>query len=541
MKSVIVLQARTNSSRLPAKVLLPVHDMPLVILAAKRASNTGREIIIATSEEPSDDELASVIKRHGFSCFRGSLKDTLDRTVAALASFDDDVLVFRLTADNIFPDGRLLDEIEKDFLNRDLDYLCCNGEASGLPYGVSAELTILRHLREASISAVLPYDREHVTPYVVRKFGATNFEYSKLKGLGRYRCTVDCFDDYLNILKVFDGVENPTMVGILELLDKLSSMDFQPISEIAASKLVFGSAQLGLQYGVANSTGLPSLEYSENLIKTGIANGIEFLDTARAYGNSEEVIGTALTGGWDTRVKVITKLSPLEECPKMAAPEIVKAFVDASVYQSCSALRTRYLDVLMMHRASHLLDWNGAVYKRILELRDLGVIAEIGVSVQTPEELSSALGNSDVSFIQMPFNILDWRWDAVISQIELTKLKRKLTIHVRSALLQGLLSSKNEEHWKRARVENYTQVLAWLDGKVASLGFSSVVELCLSFAKSFSWIDGVVVGMETSEQLAENIRLFGTPSLPSTVFERLLLDRPLIEGVSLNPAYWNEA
>lgn len=171
MKSVVVLQARTNSSRLPGKVLLPIKGEPLAVLAAKRAANTGRQVIVATSTEWSDDGLAALLKGQGLGCFRGSLDDVLGRVVSALAEYDDQTIVFRLTADNIFPDGNLLDVMEADFLARGLDYLCSNGEPSGLPYGMSAEVTRLAHLREASLEASVDFDREHVTPYVIRKFG----------------------------------------------------------------------------------------------------------------------------------------------------------------------------------------------------------------------------------------------------------------------------------------------------------------------------------------------------------------------------------
>ena len=109
MNSVAVLQARTNSSRLPGKVLLPIKGIPLAVLAAKRAANTGRNVIIATSLESSDDGLAALIQSNGLRCFRGSLKNTLDRFVSALSVYDDQDIVFRLTADNVFPDGALLD------------------------------------------------------------------------------------------------------------------------------------------------------------------------------------------------------------------------------------------------------------------------------------------------------------------------------------------------------------------------------------------------------------------------------------------------
>ena len=133
MKTVAILQARTNSSRLPGKVLLPINGIPMVVLAAKRAANTGREVIVATSCERSDDALAELLTRHGVRCVRGSLNNTLQRFLSALEVYEADTLVFRLTADNVFPDGALLDEIERDFVKRELDYLCCNGEVSGLP------------------------------------------------------------------------------------------------------------------------------------------------------------------------------------------------------------------------------------------------------------------------------------------------------------------------------------------------------------------------------------------------------------------------
>ena len=104
MSSVIVLQARTNSSRLPGKVMLPIKGFPLVVLAAKRAGNTGRSVIVATSRETSDDGLVALLQSYGLKYFRGSLENTLDRIVKALVAYDDQTVVFRLTADNVFPD-----------------------------------------------------------------------------------------------------------------------------------------------------------------------------------------------------------------------------------------------------------------------------------------------------------------------------------------------------------------------------------------------------------------------------------------------------
>ena len=135
--SIIIIQARMNSSRLPGKVLMPIKSIPIVVLASKRASNTGRKLLVVTSNEKTDDVLCSELEKYKVDYYRGSLDNVLDRFVSAMKDLSDKTIVFRLTADNIFPDGDLLDKLEKEFINLKLKYLACNGYESGLPYGVS--------------------------------------------------------------------------------------------------------------------------------------------------------------------------------------------------------------------------------------------------------------------------------------------------------------------------------------------------------------------------------------------------------------------
>lgn len=540
LKSIAIVQARTGSSRLPAKVLLPVGGVPLVVLAARRAANTGRDVLVATSNEPSDDVLAELICKSGISCFRGSLVNTLQRLVDALDGYDNQTTVFRLTADNVLPDGSLLDEMEEEFIRLGLKYLCCNGERSGLPYGMSAELTRAQYLREAAAITNNDYDQEHVTPYIRRTYGEHYFERYKHLNMGHYRCTVDCLDDYFAINQVFSGIQAPEKVSAFDLIDRLPSATYQPHQSKALKKLVLGTAQLGFAYGIANAKGKPTQAVAENLIKTVIANGAVFVDTASAYGDSEEVIGHALKSGWEGRVQVITKLSPLIDCLADVTTTTVNALVDASIYQSCAALRTQQLDVLMLHRASHLSDWSGAVWARMLEHKARGIVKALGVSVQSPEELQNALAARDVEFIQMPFNLLDWRWDTLIAQIREVKQQRTLVIHVRSALLQGLLPSNSDEHWLRANVVNPQSVMKWLESQSREANCATVAEFCLSYVKSMDWVDGVVVGMENGEQLAENIRIFTGTDLTPEQIQSSLANRPYLEVTSLNPACWSK-
>lgn len=540
MASIAVLQARTNSLRLPAKVLLPIKGLALAVLAAKRAANTGRPVIVATSREWSDDGLVAHLKSHDLNYFRGSLENTLDRIISALVDYHGDTIVFRLMADNIFPDGALLDEMEAEFLTESLDYLCCNGESSGLPYGMSVEVTRLAHLREAARESVDAHEQEHVTPYVIRKFGQRNFRKYKYLEKGHYRCTIDCLDDYLAVQQVFADVLDPVEEPFLELLRRLEKAPLQPFGDSPTPRLVFGTAQLGGQYGIANKTGQPSQMACQELIKTAIANGVTHLDTARAYGNSEAMIGQALKNGWKGRVKIITKLSPLQDCPSDAAISTVHAFVDASVHKSCASLGVQSVDVMMLHRASHLTAWNGDVWQRLLELKDSGAIGELGASIQSADELSTMLDVPEIQYIQLPFNILDWRWDAIIPKILATKDSRKLIVHVRGALLQGLLPSLDEQHWRQANVERSSAVIGWLSDQVTACERRNVIDLCLSYVNSLPWVDGIATGMENMHQLIQNVSYFNYSPLREMQVEWIRKTRPKLSEMTLNPSLWGK-
>lgn len=538
MSSVVVIQARTNSNRLPGKVFLPVGGFSLVILAAKRASNTGRMVIVTTSYERMDDQLALLLGEHDIRCSRGSLDNVLERVVNALKEYDDETLVFRLTADNVFPDGSLLDEIEEDFGSRNLDYLCCNGTQSGLPHGMSAELTKLKHLRDADKAAKNVHDKEHVTPIIRRKFGDSYFTKYLDLHTGHYRCTVDCLDDYLAIRDVFSGVDSPIDIPAMDLLRRLPGAFLQPSQSRPVNKLVLGTAQLGMDYGITNRTGKPNAAAAEFLVKMAIANGTNFIDTAHSYGDSETIIGKAIASGWGGRVKIITKLSPMAGYPEDAASFAIEALVEASIYKSCMSLCKKKLDVVMLHRASHLTDWNGAVWNKLIQLKAEGVIEALGISVQSPTELEAALEVRDVQFIQMPFNVLDWRWDHLVTKLKTTKEHRDLVVHTRSVLLQGLLLSTDAEQWGKANVPRYEVVTSWLTDQALKFSCGSLTELCLSYVKSHDWIDGVVVGVDSVGQLSENLKILDGPDMPLCELDYIKQHRPQLDQESLNPAYW---
>lgn len=538
MRSVVVIQARTSSSRLPAKVLLPIAGYPLVVLAARRAANTGKEVIVAISDDKTDDYLADVLSDLEIKFFRGSLKNVLSRFVDALIPFDDQTVIVRLTADNVLPDGYLIDEVEKYFIEMQLDYLICNGADSGLPYGLSMELTRLGHLRAALHETTDAFDIEHVTPSIRRKFGSHYFkEYLPLK-MGNYRVTVDCLEDYLLIANLFGSVGNPTEARSITLIENLKDLVELPISSKPVKKLVFGAVQLGMSYGVANSTGKPNFAQSKKMLKTAINNGVSAIDTASSYGDSELIIGNSLDRGLKSRVSIITKLDPLGNLPAQAETSVIDSFVDASVYRSLSRLGADQIDTLLLHRASHMTEFNGAIFKRLLSHLDSGLIGSLGVSVQSPAEFIEALDYTAIGHIQMPFNLLDWRWEDAIAQLKRARASRNIVIHLRSVFLQGLLLLRDGRAWKKANYSDPDALFHWLDGAVELYERESIQDLCISFVNGLDWVDGIVIGMETHAQLAENLMLFSKKPLDASQYDELVGSRPHLQEATLNPSLW---
>lgn len=541
MKATLLLQARTNSSRLPAKVLLPVGGVPLVVLAARRAGNAGLPVKVVTSRESSDDLLCDVLATWAIDYFRGELDDTLKRFVDAIEGMADDHVIVRLTGDNVFPDGEFIDEMLQDFEQRGLAYLGCGGELSGLPYGVSAEVTRVGCLREAHRETDSRFDREHVTPWIIARYGRAYFERYRPLGMAHYRCTVDTLDDYQSVARLFAHSNQSEREPLGSLLERLKAESPDLVTETPATRMVLGTAQFGLNYGIANRCGQPQQSLVNDLVRTAIRNGVQYLDTARAYGDSEQVLGAALAGGWSSRTTVITKLSPLDDCPADASPEVVKAFAERSVYQSCHLLGVARIDALLLHRASHLTAWSGVVWETAKQLKQQGIVGKIGVSVQSPEEALMALEKETVSIIQLPFNILDFRWESVITKISEVREKRQLTILARSALLQGLLTTGQRDLWKRARCPNAEQLLAWLNRQAAIYCHGNVVDLCVRYVLSQKWIDGIVMGVDTKEQLLDNLRVMGTEPWSDEQLVKMVQDRPQVPRETLDPSSWIKA
>ena len=536
----VVIQARTGSRRLPAKSLVSFRGKPMAVLAARRAASHGHNVVLATSTDVSDNMLAAAAAADGLAVVRGPLNDVLARFCLAIGDVPDRTPVVRLTGDNIVPDGGLITEVIEAFEAEMADYMTTGTATSGLPYGVSVEIMRASHLRAAHAEAVTALEREHVTPWIRARFPTTTFERYGALALNRFRLTIDTMDDLQSMDRVFPTDGAPETVPWLDIVKRAHLGLFQPKTCSSCDELIMGTAQLGMQYGITNSSIIhPS--NGRDMIREAVANGVAWVDTARAYGASEEIVGSVLASGWDDRISVVTKLSPLANWQPQDQPKGVRAAAEASLWASCKALGQNRLDTVLLHRQVHWNAWDGAVASVLREWVEAGQIKRLGVSVQSPEELEAALDVADFSHIQMPFNILDHRWDKVLPRLVQVRGARGLTVHIRSVLLQGLLMSDDAQKWNLAGHTKWVETRRWLTETSKHLAQPGVDALCINWVRGLPWVDGIVVGMDNLDQLRRNISIFSESPLSEEAFKQLPNNKPYLTNQTLDPAQWENA
>ena len=168
MTTLAIIQARTSSSRLPGKVLMPIGGKAMILYQLERLmrSRCIDRLILATSDHSSDDALADIVEAAGFSVFRGDLHDVLER-FRACAARENPTTVVRLTGDCPLSDPALIDELVEAFVEGAWDYLanCVDEQELSVPDGFDAEVFRAELLEIAASEAKLPSQREHVTPW----------------------------------------------------------------------------------------------------------------------------------------------------------------------------------------------------------------------------------------------------------------------------------------------------------------------------------------------------------------------------------------
>lgn len=220
-----ILQARCSSSRLPGKVLKPILGEPMIarqIERLRRSQRIGR-LIVATSNEASDDPLAELCGELCIDCFRGSLDDVLDRFYQAAKTFPTEH-VLRLTGDCPLAAPEVIDGCIDFHLAGNYDY-STNALRETFPDGLDVEVFRFSCLEEAWKEARLPSEREHVTPFIHRRPERYRIgHYQQAQNLSELRWTVDRAEDFQLIEAIYTALypANPAFstADVLALLER---------------------------------------------------------------------------------------------------------------------------------------------------------------------------------------------------------------------------------------------------------------------------------------------------------------------------------
>ncbi len=194
-----VIQARMSSARLPGKVLLPLAGEPMIVRQLERTAraSTLDRIVVATSTDPGDDQLADVLTGAGIEVMRGPLEDVLTRYQQAIETYRPDVVV-RMTADCPLISPAIIDHVVQAFHASDADYVS-NTMQPTYPDGQDVEVVTAGVLQEAAATFTDPHEREHVTLGIYRRpehFAIENVIDPTGRDNSHLRWTVDTPEDY---------------------------------------------------------------------------------------------------------------------------------------------------------------------------------------------------------------------------------------------------------------------------------------------------------------------------------------------------------
>jgi aryl-alcohol dehydrogenase-like predicted oxidoreductase len=285
-------------------------------------------------------------------------------------------------------------------------------------------------------------------------------------------------------------------------------------------KLALGTVQFGLPYGISNQSGQVSLESAKDIIALAKSSGIDTLDTAIGYGESESYLGHIDVSNF----KVVTKLSGIPD-----DVSDVGVWVRDQMHASLQRLNVTSVYGVLLHSSQQLLDPKGKdLYQALVQLKSEGFIRKIGVSIYTPSELDSIMNVWPIDLLQAPFSLIDQRMK---TSGWLKKLHDAgIEIHTRSTFLQGLLlmpaAAIPEEfkHWQPL-LNTWQDWL--LDNNITA------TQACLGFVQAHQQIARVVVGVESMQQLEQLIQSSKEPL--NTIWPNICCsDEHLI-----NPSNWN--
>jgi len=260
-----------------------------------------------------------------------------------------------------------------------------------------------------------------------------------------------------------------------------------------ASRISIGTAQFGMDYGIANSRGKVSYSECKKIIKFAEKNGIYTIDTSPKYGDAEKILGKIGVRNWD----VITKLPSLFNNNILMSTQNLNKFVNDSLKR----LRINSLYALLIHDPSDLKINGLSLINKLKKIKNKGKIKRIGVSITHFEDLKFITKKLPIDIVQVAFNIFDQRLNTsgLLNYLN----SKNIEIHTRSVFLQGLiLKSTNKIPKKFTFYKNY-----WIKlKKFIEKKKISKVDLCMNFVLGKKKISKATIGFDSFEQLQQILK-----------------------------------
>lgn len=299
---------------------------------------------------------------------------------------------------------------------------------------------------------------------------------------------------------------------------------------VQVSALSLGTVQLGLNYGIANQAGKPDEGASFAILNAAQEAGVTALDTAAAYGNSEEVIGAWLKGiAQEKQPFVMTKVKHLDHSSLTALRKDIREQVE----RSKKRLGLPQLPLLMLHSCDEYDCDKENITTVFNELKASGDIRFSGISAYSYHNYFD-IAASGFDAVQIPLNIFDW------GQIESGGLKALeqagMMVFVRSVYLQGLVF--READTLPERMAFCREPLKKFHAFCREFGMSPAT-LSMSYALSLPGVTSLVLGSETVEQVRENVALVeNAPRLTDGQLTQLREAFLNIDPRVVNPSAW---
>jgi aryl-alcohol dehydrogenase-like predicted oxidoreductase len=269
---------------------------------------------------------------------------------------------------------------------------------------------------------------------------------------------------------------------------------------MSISKLTLGTVQMGLDYGINNNLGKTRMEECHKILNFAYENGILSFDTAKAYGNSEKIIGDWIKERNPKDIFVSTKISSINK--NNVPADKLELFIKKEIEDSLKKLNVNSIDNLYMHDCADIKLYDHKLMHILNELKEQKVIKSIGISVYEPKEVTDILEHG-FDIIQIPTNVFDLRF--INSGLLKAMKSHGIKVFSRSAFLQGLLFMNEDQVPDNiSECKKYLRLLKELCIKQNV----NVETLALGFLKNIKEIDSVLVGVNSLEQLKSNLNSY---------------------------------